>query len=906
MILTNLEDGRKYDVFFKRSGGNEAATCPACAYDRKKKQAKSLSFDHEKNVGKCHHCGGRFVAAKKYDNMPQPKKEYVKPRFTNATALSEKVVEWFKNRGIGQQTLIDFKVTNGVDFMPQTGKEERTIRFNYFRDGELVNVKYRDGRKNFKLHKDAELIFYNLDAIKGHKEITLVEGECFLPNAEILTEVGWMRLRHYKNNRSLKVAQFNPDNQSISYVHPLAFIEKPYSGDMIEMKNSQRFYSITTENHELVWIKPNGEYVKRKHNEACIDYNIPRVALHNGNGIPLTDNEIRLAIAVSADFTLREKGDVYGALKKDRKVVRIREILDALGIEYSCKRDSRNYQSIFIKRGNAPKYLFKLFPQNWIYQSTQEQKRLIISEILHWDGNSVPNRNQIEYSSKEYENAKFIQTISHLCGYCSTIIPRKNQYGSWYKVSILFDKKTTSNQSLRKNKQAVKYNGLVNCVQVPSGMILVRQNDCISVSGNCDAMSFHEVGLTNVISVPNGATKGSAKLEYLDNCYEMFENVDKVYLATDDDEAGRALRDELARRIGKEKCYIVTFNGCKDANELLVKDRLALLEVVKNAKPYPIEGIYTPKDYLSNLRDLKKNGLKAGDGISITQFNEYLTFVTGYMTLVTGIPNHGKGEVLDQIMVDLAHLHEWSFGIFSPENYPIELHISKLASKVFDKSFNQLSDKELEKFVETYDETFYMIMPDDDLSLDSVLDHARMLVKRKGIKGLVIDPWNKLDHQYDGNEGQYISRCLDKIDNFSRVYGVHTFIVAHPTKMKKKQGTDIYEVPSPYDVSGSAHWFNKCANAICVYRNFYDDGSSDTDIHVQKVKFKHWGRQGSIRTSYDVESGRYYVVGYRNRGSYLTVEEEKKTAIQANIAFEINPTVNDKDDFQYKTDEAPF
>ena len=63
------------------------------------------------------------------------------------------------------------KITEGIEFMPQAAMNVNTIQFNYFRDGELINVKYRDGKKRMKLFKDGELIFYNIDSIKNAKEV---------------------------------------------------------------------------------------------------------------------------------------------------------------------------------------------------------------------------------------------------------------------------------------------------------------------------------------------------------------------------------------------------------------------------------------------------------------------------------------------------------------------------------------------------------------------------------------------------------------------------------------------------------------------------------------------------------------------------------------------------------------
>ena len=64
------------------------------------------------------------------------------------------VEDWFKTRGISKQTLIDLKVTEGSEWMPQTQKTENVIKFNYFMGGELTNVKYRDGRKTLSFTKE--------------------------------------------------------------------------------------------------------------------------------------------------------------------------------------------------------------------------------------------------------------------------------------------------------------------------------------------------------------------------------------------------------------------------------------------------------------------------------------------------------------------------------------------------------------------------------------------------------------------------------------------------------------------------------------------------------------------------------------------------------------------------------
>lgn len=122
------------DIPQGRISGQIATRCPQCAEDRKKKNAKPLSVNLDKGVWLCHHCnwtGGLN------------KKQYALPKWENNTNLPDSVVEWFAKRNIGQQVLIDMKITAIMTFMPQTEKMEKSICFNYFRNGKLINVKYR-------------------------------------------------------------------------------------------------------------------------------------------------------------------------------------------------------------------------------------------------------------------------------------------------------------------------------------------------------------------------------------------------------------------------------------------------------------------------------------------------------------------------------------------------------------------------------------------------------------------------------------------------------------------------------------------------------------------------------------------------------------------------------------------
>ena len=157
-------------------------TCPICSEHRKpqNQKVKVLMIDWDRGLATCQHCG-EILQLHTYKRKEE-KKEYVKPKWNNSTALSDDVVKWFEGRGISQRTLKSAKVSEGVDAMPPSKgesqwKNAKTIHFNYFRNEELINIKYRTRDKRFKMVTDAEKIMYNIDLWRNDKEVIICEGE---------------------------------------------------------------------------------------------------------------------------------------------------------------------------------------------------------------------------------------------------------------------------------------------------------------------------------------------------------------------------------------------------------------------------------------------------------------------------------------------------------------------------------------------------------------------------------------------------------------------------------------------------------------------------------------------------------------------------------------------------------
>ncbi len=391
----------------------------------------------------------------------------------------------------------------------------------------------------------------------------------------------------------------------------------------------------------------------------------------------------------------------------------------------------------------------------------------------------------------------------------------------------------------------------------------------IIVEGEMDKLALDAAGFPACVSVPDGAptpnTKNYAsKFTFLDD--ERLTSVKQWVIAVDNDPPGRRLESEIVRRFGSENCLRVEWpEGCKDANDvLLTHGPEALRKAVESAQPYPIAGVHTAK--ASAIRDLYETGLEKGVSTGWEEVDQFYTVRPGEFTVVTGVPNSGKSNWLDDLCVQLNRENGWRFALFSPENQPIEDHQARIIEKHIGKPFSdgptpRMTPDERDRGIAWLDENFFWILPDedDDWTLDNVLTAARRLVQVKGIRGLVIDPWNELEHHRhkDQTETEYISVSLKHMRNFARKNGVHLWIVAHPKMMSRDGGK--YPVPSLYDISGSAHWRNKCDNGIVVWRDLERPGN-EVEIHVQKVRFRQIGKIGTARLEYRKATATYHEI----------------------------------------------
>jgi len=402
------------------------------------------------------------------------------------------------------------------------------------------------------------------------------------------------------------------------------------------------------------------------------------------------------------------------------------------------------------------------------------------------------------------------------------------------------------------NKKFYQISGAEPCLY-RFDFISMLDGPLVITEGEMDALAVQSAGWDKVTSVPNGAINpGTKSFDSAFNFMESAENIinqcTQIILALDDDGPGQAMAAEMVRRIGPEKCWIVEYpDGCKDSNDVLMKYGAdILLDCINNAKPCPMQGLYRVKEYEKQIMDrvFDKREAKIKTGWSF--LDQHYSPQLGLFTVITGIPGSGKSSFVDNLMLNINRLNNWKFAVFSPENWPIDRHIVLLLQKMSSgRTAEELCRYDVTKGIEHLNDFVYFIyLKNKLLNLDDILAKAKAAVFRYGIKGLVIDPWNEIEHQYKNmSEAQYLAQSLSKIREFVSTNQVHAWIVAHPRILHRDQDGK-YSPPTMYQISGGAHWRNKADFGLCLHRK--KDGSNITTAYIQKVRFADHGKEGYV------------------------------------------------------------
>lgn len=450
---------------------------------------------------------------------------------------------------------------------------------------------------------------------------------------------------------------------------------------------------------------------------------------------------------------------------------------------------------------------------------------------------------------------------------------------------IAFEYRQNGVCSFRKIRKAIKNDdgssGKTYFIEPAGTALSLFNEDCLSepsspemplifCEGELDAASWMAAGATRVVSVPNGAPAKPGEGEIIPSEDRQFaylwdgpklkaglQRFGKIILATDADKAGLVLRDELAIRLGRSRCWVVDYpDGCKDANEVLVKHGAEfLMHMIEHARPMV-------PNRLVPLLDIPERGVRCAYSTGWSGLDQHCQIVPPELIVVTGIPGAGKSQWTLAMCMNLARIHGLRGAILQFEDNPDRNRrdILKYArSWAQDERAGVGSD-----YHAWARRMFYAISPKEDEDgevnfdlkwLQTAIDEA---ATRHACKWVLIDPWNEIEHVWRVNETEttYTNQALRELKRLARRYQIAVIVVAHPGKTADGKTVDDLSL---YQVSGSAAWRNKADHGIIIHR----DSDDKTITYVKVDKSKDWltmGQPGTVKMQFAPERASFNFV----------------------------------------------
>lgn len=393
------------------------------------------------------------------------------------------------------------------------------------------------------------------------------------------------------------------------------------------------------------------------------------------------------------------------------------------------------------------------------------------------------------------------------------------------------------------------------------------QQAIVITEGEMDCASVLQAGYL-AISVPSGAPdkpvegEDSVKYDFLKD----FPRFAIAILATDDDPAGRALRQDLALRLGWHRCKWVQYpKGCKDFNEVVQKyGEAGVQKVLRERCKFMNEG------GLFRMSDIPAQPDVPAYECGMGNLSNMIKIRPGDFMVVSGIPSMGKSIFVNALACNMAREYGWNVCFGSFEQHPRIDHLRYLRTFYLDKpkdginGYGGWTDAEISEADAWIDKYFTFILPDlnsDELvTLKWVLARVRAAITQYGARMIIIDPWNELDHDRPNGMSltEYTGFAIKEFKRLAKQYMVHIIIVAHPAKLEKNKNGG-YGVPTLYDISDSSHWANKSDLGVIIHR-FEGEAENTYGTLVRVAKVRYWGiigRTGERMMEYLPERGKF-------------------------------------------------
>jgi twinkle protein len=337
--------------------------------------------------------------------------------------------------------------------------------------------------------------------------------------------------------------------------------------------------------------------------------------------------------------------------------------------------------------------------------------------------------------------------------------------------------------------------------------------------GEIDAMTLHQCGVP-ALSVNAGA----GNHQWMENDWERLDRFSEILIFFDSDEAGKAWAQEIVRRLGLERCKLVTLPA-KDANDYLLQgaDASDFWEATRNAKTLDPEELRQASDFINKVKAMfyPAHDDNRDPVLRLDKELDWFEFRSGELSVWTGYNGHGKSLMLSQVLLGLMAQGE-RVTVFSGEMTP-ERQLKRVVKQAtgLDRPTMQYIDA-VGQWV-TDKMWFFNVV--GSAGIDRLLQVFLYANKRYGMRHFVIDSLMMTDVPEDGPGSMTAQKeAVRKLCDFARRNGCHLHLVAHPRK-----GADETKGPGKLDVAGSSKITDGADNVFTVWSARRDENDPDID-----------------------------------------------------------------------------
>lgn len=356
----------------------------------------------------------------------------------------------------------------------------------------------------------------------------------------------------------------------------------------------------------------------------------------------------------------------------------------------------------------------------------------------------------------------------------------------------------------------------------------------VITEGEIDALSVMQAGYSRAVSLPDGWSADGEKRDSLLSAEAGLRNSPCVIVAGDNDEAGASLPKAVANILaGHEVRYVEWPEGCKDANDVLVKfGEGELARCLTDAKVLDPEG-----GFITGISDLPpmpdRRVLRCGS----KPLDYVLGFEIGALSVATGTPGSGKSTLTTFAAYQVALHENIRVGMLAFETHPYTIrdHLCRLKSNSPWDDLGKDARAETAQFLDRHFRIVHRTFEEKQHNLGWLKSMIYTLAIRDNCKLIIVDPWNELEHLPEPGESMtaYINWALQQLRTWAEQFDTHICLVAHPRKMQTEGRP---RSPTGYDVADSAAFYNKPALGFSVHQESDEEGETWVRLTSWKVR----------------------------------------------------------------------